>query len=62
MAVTEWLESLNRQHQVLQNTIHDLEQSPSADEATIKKLKIEKLALRDRISACESGQMAEAAE
>ena len=62
MAVIEWLESLNRQHRVLQQTIHDLEQSLSADETTIKKLKIEKLALRDRISVCESGHMAEAAE
>ena len=62
MAVVEWLESLTRQHRVLENTIHDLEQSPSADEATIKRLKIEKLALKDRISACDTRQMAEAAE
>jgi hypothetical protein len=61
MAVVEWLESLSRQHRVIENTLHDLEKSPSADEATIKRLKIEKLALKDRMSAMDTRQL-EAAE
>jgi hypothetical protein len=64
MAFAERLESLNRQHRNLELEIHDLETHPSSDEAAIKRLKIEKLALKDMIERLthENEEMAEAAE
>ena len=64
MAFAERLESLNRQHRNLEQEIHDLEAHPSSDEAAIKRLKVEKLALKDMIErlTLDSEAMVEAAE
>jgi hypothetical protein len=64
MAFAERLESLNRQHRALEHEIRDLETRPSADEAALKRLKVEKLALKDMIESLtrEHEDLLEAAE
>ena len=44
------LEALQRKHQELEQAIGRLERQPQHDDTGIKKLKIEKLVLKDRIA------------
>ena len=47
------LEVLRRQHRDLDDAIHALQEKGTSDQLTIKRLKKQKLSLKDRIAAIE---------
>ncbi len=51
MAFAERLESMGRKKHDLELAIHELEKQPQPDELAIRRMKREKLALKDQIAA-----------
>ena len=51
MAFAERLESMGRKKHELETAIHELEKQPQPDELAIRRLKTQKLALKDQMTA-----------
>ncbi len=58
MAFAERLESLDRKKHDLEQALHELEKQPQPDEIAITRLKREKLALKDEVTALLGEQQA----
>ncbi|MGE0109947.1 MAG: DUF465 domain-containing protein [Bdellovibrionales bacterium] len=54
MAIAQRIESLKQRHAEVEELLHEEETRPAKDEATISKLKKEKLTLKDEITRLES--------
>ena len=55
MAIPAHLEQLSHKHRTLDRRIAEERNRPSADEAKIAQLKLEKLKLKDQIAKMEAG-------